>query len=507
MPYIGKSSCHLFHLRHDRMTIRSNRFQLLVVAITSLSVYTIVFQSSQPSLQDQTDRLLLRKFEEYGVILDQLSANVTRLERQAQSVHQHLSSILEETHDAGVETTGFNNDAFINRLKRFEDQLEKHSKEIETLKYKAASRRTRKNIDNRGSNHGTVGNGQDERGDMNQSSNISQLQEVTPGVNGMPKPKPMNLDNRRGSRVGMVGSGHNESGDEILSNSSRNATSIVEGTVVTAYFEIPSKHSKKHYVQWMTHMLAIDDPVIVFTTSDWADIIRSLRSHAMNRTTIIEVSLDELPIATDYNISVWEKQFMLDPIGRYRKSYRLYWIWLSKTHFVNEAMRLNPYGSSHFMWMDIGCFRSGNVFSRQTIMSHLEIVPNESILIGAHSNPPPGKDWFTLAMGDEKDFFTSGSMFVGTKKTIELFHKRFLETLQGYLARGLFVGENQIILERTCMQNYGLCQYVNAMKVRGESAYFALRFVLRFGGDRDIFWTPPEPPLIESLSGTQGRDM
>jgi hypothetical protein len=52
----------------------------------------------------------------------------------------------------------------------------------------------------------------------------------------------------------------------------------MNGTVVTAYFEIPSKHSKGNYIEWMAYMLAIDDPVIIFTTSDWVEKMKTLRS-------------------------------------------------------------------------------------------------------------------------------------------------------------------------------------------------------------------------------------
>lgn len=270
----------------------------------------------------------------------------------------------------------------------------------------------------------------------------------------------------------------------------------MHGTVVTAYFELPSKHSNGNYMEWMLYMLSIDDPVIIFTTSDWVDRMKTLRSHATNRTTIIETTLDELQVATNYNESVWKNQFTLDPIGRYRKSYRLYWIWLSKTHFLNEAIQLNPYDSTHFMWMDIGCFRSQDLiekFANKTVMRHLERIPNASMLMMAHITPVASEDpWFSDKTGCSKYFYTSGSSFAGTKETTLLFHKQFLKTMQGYLDRGLFIGEDQIILQSTCMQNHGLCQFVQFKEVQPRDvSYFALRTVLRFGGDHYNYWKPP----------------
>ena len=123
----------------------------------------------------------------------------------------------------GISTTSLTNSNLLNRLKRFEDQ-EMYSKEIETLKFKAAARRKPNNVDNRASNDGAVVGLQTKIGDHIRSNNETKLREVTADMNG---------------------------------------------NVVTANFEIPSKHPTRYYIQWMEHMLAIDDPVIVFTTSDW----------------------------------------------------------------------------------------------------------------------------------------------------------------------------------------------------------------------------------------------
>ena len=430
--------------------MRNSHIPLLFVGTICLSVYNVVWRLPLPTPQDHSAHFLLRQFREQGKRLDRLNDSVARLESKSLSASQDHTSTVDGTPQWSMPTTSLTNSNLMNRLKRFEEQLEVYAKEIETLKFKSGSKPKPNNVDSLVTNNGTV--------------------------------------------VGV----HTKIGNHIRSNIStkrREVTAGMNGTVVTAYFEIPSKHPTTYYTQWMEHMLAIDDPLVVFTTSDWVGRIMSFRSHATSRTTIIEVRLDDVPIATKYNKSVWDQQFKLDPIGKYRKGYRLYWIWLSKTHFLNEAIRLNPYGSSHFMWMDIGCFRGGNIFANQTVMRHLEAIPNESVLFVAHREPSAQTDpWFTDMKGTSPLFFTSGSMFAGTKETIELFHKRFLETVQGYMVRGLFVGEDQTILQSTCVQNYGLCQYVKSKEVKGEVSYFALRSVLRFGGDQYHYWIPPKLP-------------
>mmetsp|Transcript_18990 Transcript_18990/g.31494 ORF Transcript_18990/g.31494 Transcript_18990/m.31494 type:complete len:491 (+) Transcript_18990:148-1620(+) len=271
-----------------------------------------------------------------------------------------------------------------------------------------------------------------------------------------------------------------------------------KGTVVTAYFEISSKHKVQDYLAWMSYMLSIDDPMVVFTTPEWVDRVKGFRTHAANRTVIITTQLEDLPIATDFNASLWKHQFQIDPIGKYRKTFKLYWIWLSKTYFLTEAIRLNPFESTHFVWTDIGCFRSKNllsVFANTTMIQHVERIPNDSMLFMAHTLPDaPDDPWFSNSGSTQ--FFTSGSMMAGTKETILRYHKLFMRTIQEYLDRDRFVGEDQIILQSTCLQHH-ICEYVNRHEVRPpDTPYFGLRTVLLFGGDHYKYWKPPNRTKI-----------
>jgi hypothetical protein len=237
----------------------------------------------------------------------------------------------------------------------------------------------------------------------------------------------------------------------------------------------------------------MDDPMVIFTTPDWVDRIKSFRSHAANRTVIITTQLEDLPIATDFNSSVWEHQFSIDPIGRYRKSYKLYWIWLSKSYFLTEAIRLNPFDSTHFVWADIGCYRSAallTTFANTTMIQHLERIPQDSMLFVSHSPPDPSDEYYYTFSGSSH-FFTSGSMMAGTKETILRYHSLFWQTIQAFMDRDKFVGEDQFILQSTCLQHH-ICQYVLCNEVRPhDTCYFALRTVLLFGGDHYKYWLPP----------------
>ena len=46
-------------------------------------------------------------------------------------------------------------------------------------------------------------------------------------------------------------------------------------TLITAYYNIKSKHSHEQYVEWMSNMLTLQDCMVIFTDPDMEETIRS----------------------------------------------------------------------------------------------------------------------------------------------------------------------------------------------------------------------------------------
>ena len=99
------------------------------------------------------------------------------------------------------------------------------------------------------------------------------------------------------------------------------------------------------------------------------ETIQTLRAHAVNGTVIIAMELDDLPIAQlhhaidddDDEMSFWTNQLEMDREKKLHKSYKVFWIWLSKTWFVVQAVEMDYFHSSFYMWQDIGAFRNQEV--------------------------------------------------------------------------------------------------------------------------------------------------
>eukprot|EP01048_Picozoa_sp_COSAG05_P006695 COSAG05_NODE_446_length_9772_cov_117.012923_2_plen_210_part_00 len=91
------------------------------------------------------------------------------------------------------------------------------------------------------------------------------------------------------------------------------------GTIVTAYFDVPSKRSHAQYEEWMANMLSLQDRMIIFTSPDLAPFIKKLRAHAALETIIVPMSIEDrqwpLPIHHE-NRSFWERELERDPVRR-----------------------------------------------------------------------------------------------------------------------------------------------------------------------------------------------
>lgn len=252
-------------------------------------------------------------------------------------------------------------------------------------------------------------------------------------------------------------------------------------TVVTGYFRVPSKYHPGKYDGWMTNMLSLQDAMVIFTQAEVVDQIKEMRSHAMNRTVIIPLELEQLPWGKLYSKEFWQDQLDRDPEKRIHRSYQLFWIWLSKSWLTTQAIRMNFFDSDLFVWSDIGCFRD-NKYKFQTMIQHREMVPPTEMIQMAHHPPkPPAEELFNDKYNHKPNFYHSGSQFAGYKDTWIKFHEYFLDTIDRFLAKKMIIVEDQAVLQSTCLSHPEICAYVPFSQV-SDNHYFGLRYVLNRGG-------------------------
>lgn len=259
-----------------------------------------------------------------------------------------------------------------------------------------------------------------------------------------------------------------------------------QSTIVTAYFKIPSKHSFKEYDEWSANMLSLQDPMVIYTTEDLVPTMKRLRAHAMERTLVVPMKLKDTWIARNQNnTNYWEGQLQKDPEKAIHRSYRLFWIWLSKSWFVNDAIGKNPFKSALFVWSDIGSFRTTE-YNGKLLVAHPEIVPASAMLIMSSRTPTITTPW---PVKGKDSVWVAGAHMAGRIDAWTQFHRAFKATILGYVDRGLFVGEDQAVIQSTCQQHTSLCAVVTPDMVKGN-VWFGLQDALHRGVDTGQLWRP-----------------
>ena len=131
-------------------------------------------------------------------------------------------------------------------------------------------------------------------------------------------------------------------------------------TMITAYYNIQSKHSHEQYVEWMSNMLTVQDCLVIFTDPDTTETIRSLRPAAYP-TLIIPYTIDTFLVNTILTSEDWDTHEKMDPESGIGHNRDLYAVWNEKANMMKIVADDNPFSSSYFVWLDIGAVRqAGN---------------------------------------------------------------------------------------------------------------------------------------------------
>lgn len=255
-------------------------------------------------------------------------------------------------------------------------------------------------------------------------------------------------------------------------------------TIVSAYFRASSKYSAEHYNEWMRNFLSLQDHMVIFTHEEMFAAIAAGRAHAPERTVIVRMRLEDLPFARLYDAAFWEDQLRRDPERDVHKSYQLFWIWLSKSWWVNAAIELDFFDSDLFVWSDLGSFRGwSRPYVGRTLIRHREVVPRHEMLQMAFQapRPPPETRVFADKVRYAAHFYHSGMHAAAYAATWRRFHPRFLATVDRFLEGDLPLCDDQVVLQSTCLRHPALCAYVRSEEV-DDRRYRALRYVLHYGG-------------------------
>ena len=249
-----------------------------------------------------------------------------------------------------------------------------------------------------------------------------------------------------------------------INHSSNLSLALGDATIVTAYFEFPSKHTHAEYTEWMQNMLSLQDPMVIFTTLDKQAMIYRMRKHALNQTLVVVTQLEDTEVVRSYGMEFWTSQHNQDPWHAIHPDPRIYVVWNEKISFVHKSIALNPFASSHFIWMDIGFLRHNLYNSRRLITDATPFAEDRVLTL----------DITAMSANFFYDRFTvnenrlCGNLFGGTTVAMETYHSEYQKTLAMDIAMSQFVGVDQIEMWRTCQRVPTLCNIVKVNPRCGE---------------------------------------
>ena len=233
-------------------------------------------------------------------------------------------------------------------------------------------------------------------------------------------------------------------------------------TIVTAYFDIPSKRPSSDYLPWIRRMMALHDNMVVFTSSNQMDMMRQLRGDRPTR--LVAMELNETKLVRQYGMDFWERQNSLDPaVERYLHSKELYIVWNSKGHFLQQAMDLNPFpGSDFYAWVDVGYLRD-DLIEHDRMIRYLpkDLTRDQAVFLDVRKLV--------------KQNYLGGGFIGGYKPGLRTWIRQYYDLLDAN--RDRFIGKDQPLMFSTCIQNANLCLWVEAKATYGDAWFHMAPFL------------------------------
>ena len=245
-------------------------------------------------------------------------------------------------------------------------------------------------------------------------------------------------------------------------------------TLVTAYFDIPSKRPSSEYLPWIQHMMSLQDNMVVFTSSDQVNIIKKLRGNRPSK--VISIELNETALVEKYGMDFWARQNSLEPgMEKYLHSKELYIVWNEKGHFLEKVITTNPFDSTFFAWVDMGYLRDDLLDFKRMIRYLPTKLTNDQIML---------LDVRRLVQNN----YVGGGFIGGYKQGLLKWTKTYYDLLDAN--RDRFLGKDQPWMFQNCVNQPNVCVLVPAINRYGDAWFYMAPYLhgVQFFGTTDHLW-------------------
>lgn len=260
-------------------------------------------------------------------------------------------------------------------------------------------------------------------------------------------------------------------------------TKTLPATVVSAYYEMPSKYTPDKYRVWLRYFLeTIDCHLVFFTDESMKDYVEECRRSFMDKTKLIILSRNEWVSNTKYTYKFWNQQHEIDPEKNIHTT-ELYKVWYEKKEFIRRAIILNPWNHTDFLWIDAGSFRSLEFAQLCCSFPYANRIPiNKIMLNNVGEFTSQDENWVTIRgvpfQGNIDGKMRIGGGCIAASKDMMLKYIQYYDTVfDKYIDAGLFAGKDQIIMNTVALEYRDDISLVEPKPI-GQEFWFYLHLYL-----------------------------
>lgn len=224
-------------------------------------------------------------------------------------------------------------------------------------------------------------------------------------------------------------------------------------TLVSAYYQIKSKHSHSDYLKWMNNIVLLNKSFVFFTNKKFMPILKKLRPKELHYKTVF----CELEMKDFYSYKTFYKEFNNSFYIDIENSYHtipLYLVWAEKSMFVKRAILNNYFNSTCFYWIDAGYFRENIADMNKYINdwpTTKKCYEDERLLMGQVRNFSDIEKEKIINFDEEahqrlqRNINVIGGLFGGKIENILKFIELYHNAIKLFYKKKLFIGKDQNI--------------------------------------------------------------
>lgn len=133
---------------------------------------------------------------------------------------------------------------------------------------------------------------------------------------------------------------------------------------------------------------------------------------------------------------------------------------------MNQAIKLNPFDSPKYVYMNVGLFREGPHFCGKTVVRHPEVILEDRIVLYPYR--ALSVEWKDVDRDSDPiwsqgfwSHYTTGGFISGGVDAWPRFLDKIEESIQLYDEKGVVgLHDDQVVMQSTCMRNPGSCYVV-----------------------------------------------